>query len=209
MALHRLVASLLVVGSLAGSAPRAFAQADADSYFEFLMARRLEGAGDFAGAQAALDRAVAGAPRSAELRGQIASFYLRRSQPDEAEKAAQAALAIDDDNIEAHRALGLVYAGYADAATGARANSPEIATYLQGRDHAPRARRGRARPPAISSCTSRSGRLYLRTDQAPKAVDSLNRVRQPQPRTRCRRGWRWRRPTPPTRTCRRRSTRSS
>ena len=74
MALHRLVASLLVVGSLAGTAPSAFAQSDADSYFEFLMARRLEGAGDFAGAQAAFDRAVKSAPRSAELRGQVASF---------------------------------------------------------------------------------------------------------------------------------------
>jgi hypothetical protein len=40
MAFHRLVASLLVVGSLAGFAPRAFAQSDSDSYFEFLMARR-------------------------------------------------------------------------------------------------------------------------------------------------------------------------
>src|SRR5262245_35622102 len=104
MALHRLVASLLVVGSLAGTAPRAFAQADTDSYFEFLMARRLEGAGDFTGAQAALGRAMQGAPRSAELRGQVASFYLRRSQPDEAEKAAKEALAIDEGNIEAHRA---------------------------------------------------------------------------------------------------------
>src|SRR5687768_18390160 len=131
MAFHRLVASLLVVGSLAGLAPSAFAQSDADSYFEFLMARRLEGTGDFAAAQAALDRAVQGSPRSAELRGQVASFYLRRSQPDEAEKAAKAALALDENNIEGHRALGLVYAGYADAATGTRANAPEITTYLK------------------------------------------------------------------------------
>src|SRR5687768_8486854 len=175
MALHRLVASLLVVGSLAGFAPGAFAQSDADSYFEFLMARRLEGAGDFAGAQAALDRAVQGAPRSAELRGQIASFYLRRSAPDEAEKSAKAALAIDEKNVEGHRALGLVYAGYADAATGARATSPEIATYLKDAiTHLERAAAGAATGDLVLHFTL--GRLYLRTDQSSKAVESLNRV---------------------------------
>jgi tetratricopeptide (TPR) repeat protein len=175
MVVHRLVASLLVVGSLAGNAPAAFAQSDADSYFEFLMARRLEGAGDFAGAQAALDRAVQGAPRSAELRGQVASFYLRRSQPDEAEKAAKAALVIDEMNIEAHRALGLVYAGYADAATGARSTSPEITTYLKDAiTHLERAAAGAASGDLVLHFTL--GRLYLRTEQTSKAVDSLNRV---------------------------------
>jgi tetratricopeptide (TPR) repeat protein len=175
MAFHRLVASLLVVGSLAGGAPRAFAQSEADSYFEFLMARRLEGAGDFAGAQAALDRAVQSAPKSAELRGQIASFYLRRSQPDEAEKAAKAALALDENNIEGHRALGLVYAGYADAATGTRANAPEITTYLKDAiTHLERAAAGAGTGDLVLHFTL--GRLYLRTDQAVKAVDSLTRV---------------------------------
>jgi tetratricopeptide (TPR) repeat protein len=175
MPFHRLVASLLVVGSLAGTAPHAFAQADAESYFEFLMARRLEGAGDFAGAQAALDRAVKGAPGSAELRGQVASFHLRRSQPDEAEKAAKAALAIDENNTEAHRALGLVYAGYADAATGGRAASPQIAAYLKDAvTHLERAAASAATGDLVLHFTL--GRLYLRTDQAAKAVDSLNRV---------------------------------
>ena len=175
MALHRLVASLLVVGSLAGSAPGAFAQSDPDSYFEFLMARRLEGAGDFTGAQAAFNRAIQAAPRSAELRGQAASFYLRRSQPDEAEKAAKAGLDIDDANIEAHRALGLVYAGYADAATGARAGTPEIATYLKDAiTHMERAAAGAPAGDLVLHFTL--GRLYLRTDQPSKAVESLNRV---------------------------------
>jgi tetratricopeptide (TPR) repeat protein len=175
MAFHRLVASLLVVGSVAGMAPRAFAQSDPDSYFEFLMARRLEGAGDFAGAQAALDRAVQASPKSAELRGQVASFYLRRSQPDEAEKAAKAGLVIDENNTEAHRALGLVYAGYADAGTGARANSPEIRAYLSDAiTHLERAAASAATGDLVLHFTL--GRLYLRTDQAPKAVESLNRV---------------------------------
>jgi len=175
MALHRLVASVLVVGSLAVAAPPAFAQTDSDSYFEFLMARRLEGTGDFAGAQAALDRAVQASPASAELRGQVASFYLRRSQPDEAEKSAKAGLAIDENNTEAHRALGLVYAGYADAGTGARANSPEIRTYLNDAImHLERAATGAPSGDLVLYFTL--GRLYLRTNQAQKAVDSMSRV---------------------------------
>jgi tetratricopeptide (TPR) repeat protein len=173
MPVHRLVASLLVVGFLAGAAPQALAQTDPDSYFEFLMARRLESAGDFTGAQAALDRAMKAAPRSAELRGQVASFYLRRSQPDEAEREAKAALEIDEKNVEAHRALGLVYAGYADA--GARANSPQVATYLkEAITHLERAAAGAASGDLVLHFTL--GRLYLRTDQPARAVESLNRV---------------------------------
>jgi tetratricopeptide (TPR) repeat protein len=174
MQVHRLVASLVVVGSLAGTAPVASAQAENDSYFEFLMARRLEGSGDFAGAQAALDRAVQASPSSAELRGQVASFHLRRSQPDEAEKAARTALAIDDNNFEAHRALGLVFAGYADAASP-RSNAPQIATYLKDAvTHLERAASGAATGDLVLHFTL--GRLYLRTNQATKAVESLNRV---------------------------------
>ena len=137
------------------------------------MARRLEGAGDFAGAQAALERAVQATPRSAELRGQVASFHLRRSQPDEAEKAARAALAIDEDNIEAHRALGLVFAGYADAA-GARSTSPQITTYLQDAiTHLERAAASAAPGDLVLHFTL--GRLYLRTDQPSRG----RRVAQP------------------------------
>jgi tetratricopeptide (TPR) repeat protein len=174
MALHRLVASLVVAGSLAGTVPPAFAQGEsADSYFEFLMARRLEGAGDFAGAQAALDRAVQATPRSAELRGQVAAFHLRRSQPDEAEKAARAALEIDAENTEAHRALGLVFAGYADASTNR--NSPQIATYLKDAiTHLEKAVTGAAPGDLVLHFTL--GRLYLRTNQPTRAVESLGRV---------------------------------
>src|SRR6185503_3504735 len=105
----------------------------------------------------------------------IASFYLRRSQPDEAEKAAKAALDIDEANVEGHRALGLVYAGYADAATGARSGSPEIAAYLKNAiTHLERAAAGAATGDLVLHFTL--GRLYLRTEQAAKAVESLNRV---------------------------------
>jgi tetratricopeptide (TPR) repeat protein len=183
MLLKRLVRSATVVAVVAwaalGAAPAqaqtpAPVQTGTDSYFEFLMARRLEGAGDFAGAQAALERAVTAAPRSAELRAQIASFYLRRSQPDDAEKAARAALEIDDANIEAHRALGLVFAGYADA-PGNRTTNPQIAAYLADAvTHLERAAEGAPAGDLVLFFTL--GRLYLRTEQPQKAVDSLARV---------------------------------
>ena len=58
----------------------------ANAYFEFLMARRLEGLGDQAGALAALERAAAADPMSAEVRAEIASFQLRRNRRTEAER---------------------------------------------------------------------------------------------------------------------------
>ena len=67
-----------------------------DAYFEFLMARRLEAQGDQAGALAALERAAAADPASAEVRAEIASFQLRRNRRTDAETAALQALKLDD-----------------------------------------------------------------------------------------------------------------
>ena len=49
-----------------------------DPYLDFLLARHLEGEGDTAGALAALQRAAASDPMSAEVRAEIASFQFRR-----------------------------------------------------------------------------------------------------------------------------------
>jgi hypothetical protein len=40
------------------------------------------------------------------VRAELQAFHLRRSQPDEAETAAKAALAIDSGSLEAHRVQG-------------------------------------------------------------------------------------------------------
>ena len=85
------------------------------AYFEFLMARRLEALGDQAGALAALERAAAADPMSAEVRAEIAAFQLRRDRRNEAEAAAREALKLNEGNLEAHRVLGLVYSAQADA----------------------------------------------------------------------------------------------
>ena len=87
------------------------------SYFEFLMARRLEAQGEEDGALEALERAVAADPASAEIRAEVASFQFRRSRNTEAETAALRALELDDQNQEAHRVLGLIQAASVDAMT--------------------------------------------------------------------------------------------
>ena len=89
------------------------------------------------GARAALERAAAADPKSAEVRAEIASLHLRRNERAEAEKAAKAALALDEKNVEANRVLGLIYAAAAEAQTSGRssaqaaANVRDAITYLE------------------------------------------------------------------------------
>src|SRR5262245_23176315 len=101
--------ALAAVAVLVGLPQPALAQAT-DSYFEFLQARRLEADGDAKGALAALERAATADPKSAEVRAEIASRHLRRNERADAEKAAKAALALDETNVEGNRVLGLLFA---------------------------------------------------------------------------------------------------
>jgi len=162
-----IVAALLVLLALPAAAQTS------NAYFEFLMARRLEAAGDFAGALAALERAAQADPASAEVRAEIASFQMRRNRTAEAEDAALAALKLDQDNLEAHRVLGLLYAANVDA-LGARDDAPEVErTARRALDHLERISRD---PGAGLEILFAMGRLYLRTGEAVKAVDAFNRV---------------------------------
>jgi hypothetical protein len=97
----------------------------------------------FAGAQAALERAAKVDARSAEVRAELGAFHLRRSQPEEAETAAKAALAIDGASLEAHRVLGLVYAGYAD---GTARRRPRAASRSRSISRTPSPISNRRRP---------------------------------------------------------------
>src|SRR3954468_15182215 len=112
----RAAAPFLVAGLLAGYVPaRVGGRGTPDPYYEFLIARRLEGDGNTAGAVAALERAAAADPKSAEVRAEIAALYLRQNQPEPAEKAARAALLLDAKNPDANRVLGLLEAAQVDA----------------------------------------------------------------------------------------------
>jgi tetratricopeptide (TPR) repeat protein len=157
-----------------GTPLSALAQAPADTYYEFLLARRLEADGDVKGARAALDRAAAADPKSAEIRAEIAALHLRRNERAEAEKAAKAALALDEKNIEGNRVLGLVYAAAADAASErsspqAAVNVREAITYLE------RAVAGTT-VTADAQLYFTLSRLYIRSGTPDKAVQMLTRV---------------------------------
>lgn len=137
------------------------------------MARRLEAMGDQPGALAALERAAAADPMSAEIRAEIASFHLRRNNHADAEAAALQALKLNDDNVEAHRVLGLLYAADADAGNASTSSPSFQATARDAIGHLERAARDSA---AGIEVVFSLGRLYLRTGEPAKAVEAFNRV---------------------------------
>jgi tetratricopeptide (TPR) repeat protein len=167
------VAAVLLAGAVLGWAAPALAQSP-DAYFEFLMARRYESEGNNQGALAALERAAAADPASAEIRAEIASFHLRRNQRAEAEKAARAAIALNDKNVEANRTLGLVLAAVAES-SNERSPSPQaVAALKEAITHLERAVAGAVAPDVAMQFTL--GRLYIRNGEPAKAIQSLSRV---------------------------------
>ena len=117
-----------------GRPPRAPADPKAQALFEFLMARRMEAAGDTAGALAALERARKLDPASAEIAAEIAGNHSRQDRMAEAVAAGEQALKLDKDNVEAHHVLaaGVFGMGGWRGATAV------------GADHGRRPRRGRS-----------------------------------------------------------------
>src|SRR5262245_23693469 len=164
-----------VAAALWISVPQFVAAQTTDAYFEFLQARRLEADGDPKGALAALERAATADPKSAEVRAEIASLHLRRNEQADAEKAAKAALAIDENNVEANRALGLLYAGVVDRANE-RTPSAQTATALKDAiTYLERAVAG-AGVTADANVQFQLGRLYIRNGTPDKAIQALMRV---------------------------------
>ena len=166
----------LIVALSTGLVPDlAFAQGPGEAYFEFLMARRLESEGDNRGALAALERAAASDPRSAEVRAEIAAFHLRRNQRADAEKAALAALALDENNVEANRVLGNLYAAAAEGGGQQRVPPEEAAKNAAAAiRHLERAVAGT--PATDANMLFTLGRMYSRTGETEKAVQALTRV---------------------------------
>jgi tetratricopeptide (TPR) repeat protein len=184
MEVTRAARRLVVAGLLLGSTPSGvFAQSAAavDPYYEFLVARHLEGEGDNAGALAALQRAAAAEPKSAEVRAEIAAFQMRRNQRADAEKAARESLAIDADNLEANRVLGQILAANSERENTNReqvaAIVREAITHLE---RAAAASTGVADP----NVNYRLGQLYLRSGEADKATQALARVLSQNPGSR-------------------------
>jgi len=112
---------LFGIGPASAQPSSAAAQPPGEAYFEFLIARRLEAQGDNAGALAALKRALALDPKSAEINAELAGFHARQNNGEEAVAAAEQALKLDPKNIEAHRMLGLVFSAWSDGGGAAPA----------------------------------------------------------------------------------------
>ena len=176
MAITRAALLLLIGALLTGLVPGASsAQGTSDAYLSFLMARRLEAEGDNSGALAALRRAATADPTSAEIRSEMAGFHLRHNERNEAEAEAKAALALDSKNVGANRALGLINAAAVEGSSG-RDSAEQTATYL--RDAIMYLERAVSVSPTTADVTLyyTLGRLYIRNDQATKAIEALSRV---------------------------------
>ena len=154
----------------------AFAQTADEGYYDFLMARHLEASGDSKGAQALLEKAVAADPKSAEVRAELAAFHLRRDAADDAERVAKEALQLDDDNSEAHRVLGMLYAARSeDTGRGQAAQTAATDLVKQAISHLERVTDN---PAGLTDLNLQYtlGRLYTRNGQADKAIQALTRV---------------------------------
>ena len=146
--------------------------------YYFLLSRHYDSAGESEKALAALNRAIALAPKSAELRAELAGFHARQDRPVEAIAAADEALALDPNNREANRILGSIYAALAERRRPLRpGENPEL--------YVPRAiaalERARKDGPPDAGLDLTLGRLYLQAESYDRAIPLLRRVTLEQP----------------------------
>lgn len=169
---------LVFVVALVLSTASASAQpggASAQSYFEFMLARRLESQGDTAGALDALKRAQTLDPKSAEILAELAGFYARQNKGSEAIDAAERALAIDPANIEAHRMLGLVFAAWSDGGVAPPPGRTPAQMRAQAIEHLQKI----LETPSVATDLTLQltlGRLHLRSGRPDRAVPVLEGV---------------------------------
>jgi tetratricopeptide (TPR) repeat protein len=147
----------------------------AEVYREFLDARRLEAEGNLDGALAALQRAVALAPKEAEVHAELAAFQARQNRGVEAADAAEKALALDPKNEEARRILALVYAAWSETPAAA----PRGTTAESWRTKAIEQFQPIKDTPAIATDLNLRltyGRLLLRADRHAEAITVLEKI---------------------------------
>ncbi len=140
-----------------------------------MMARRMESAGDTAGALASLERARKLDPGAAEIPAEIAGYYYRQNRPADAVAAAEQALKIDKDNVEAHNILGTVYSSWADGGSPPASGQSPIST----RDAAIEHLTAIQNTPLMATNPNLQmtlGRLQLRAGKADLAVPILEKV---------------------------------
>jgi len=166
------LAATPALGQTIASAPQ---DAKAQAQFEFMMGRRMESAGDPAGALASLERARKLDPEAAEIPAEIAGYYYRQNRPTDAVTAAQQALKIDKNNVEAHNILGTVFSAWADGGAPPPAGQTQAST----RDAAIEHLTAILNTPLMATNPNLQmtlGRLQLRAGKADLAVPILEKV---------------------------------
>lgn len=151
------------------------ADTTAQAYFEFLLARRLEGQGETAAALEALKRALALDPTSGELHAELAGFYARQNNGTDAVAAAEQALKFDPDNVEAHRMLGLIYSAWSEGAGQAPAGQPPGVLRARALSHLARI----LDTPLVATDLNLQltvARLYIAQGDAAKAIPILENI---------------------------------
>lgn len=166
-----LVSALAMQTSVAKPSPDPVAEA----YYLFLQSRSLEQAGNVNGAIGALRKAAALLPKAAEIQAELAGLYAREGRAGESVTAAEAALALDSKNREAHRTLGLVQAAVADL--------PEYTSTSESLRTQAIAHLEQALAVPVSDLQSQLtlAKLYVRTKQPDKAVGVLKAFLAEQP----------------------------
>ncbi|HUL73674.1 MAG TPA: tetratricopeptide repeat protein [Vicinamibacterales bacterium] len=137
------------------------------AYFLFLQGRSLEEAGKVDDAIATYRQALTLEPKAAEIHAELAGLYARQNKANESISEAQAALAIDPSDREAHRILGLVQAALADQAS---TQSGAALLRTQAIAHLERVVSPNMRDP-LSELTL--GRLYVETEDYAKGITTL------------------------------------
>lgn len=168
------VAGCLLIGLPAAAQPPA-PTSKAQAYYEFMQARRLEADGNTAAALAALARAERLDPTAADIPAEMAALHARQNDGQQALAAAERALALDQDNVEAHRILGLVYSAWSDGA----GTAPAAETPASLRDKAIEHLQAIRSSPAMATDLSLQiayGRLLLRAGQTDEAITALEAV---------------------------------
>ncbi len=159
------------------------APAVAEAYYLFLRGLQAETDGNAEEAIDLYQRAAKLDPSSGEIPAAIARVYVGQNRPREALAAAESALKIDPQTVEAHRILGTIYAAYSQTEGMGRTAADRLAekdfagralTHLEAVLNA----RGNLASPELLLTL---GRLYVKTSQFDKAIALLVRFNEMEP----------------------------
>jgi tetratricopeptide (TPR) repeat protein len=174
--LYLIVATLVLAAS--ASVVSAQPKAGFEAYYEFVLGRHLENAGEVDEAVKAFERAARLDPDSADIPAELAGLFARQGRFDEARQTAEHALSLDAGNVDAHRVLGSIFAAVADADIKVPDLTAEAAR-ARAIQHLEQGRRPLADVDVGVDMTL--GRLYLSARRAEDAVRVFQRVLQQQP----------------------------